>query len=53
MTHLDLAQPVARPLVPLKAFLATRMTHIRQMLMASCIASATIIVVAAVMMTAF
>lgn len=49
MVHLDLAPAVRKP-TPLEQFLAMRMAHIRQMILAAAIASGTIIVVAAVMM---
>ena len=52
MAHLDLSHPYARPLLPLKGFLAARMDHIRQLLVVSFIASATIILVAAAVMVA-
>ena len=52
MVHLDLA-PVVRKPTPLEQFLAMRMAHIKQMLLAAAIASGTIILVAAAMMTAF
>lgn len=53
MAHLDLTQPDSRPLVPLKRFVDAHMTRIRQMLVASFIAAATIILVAASLMVAF